>query len=111
MLNKRIAYSFSRKVAFGSLWVSLTVLIIKGVAYQLTGSVALFSDALERHQRGDRNCRHRGNPLRVPTAGQTASFWSSEGRIPVGDRYWRHDRYCWVPVCERPTRVPGAKTN
>lgn len=37
----------SRKVAFGSLWVSLTVLIIKGVAYQLTGSVALFSDALE----------------------------------------------------------------
>lgn len=37
----------SRKIAFGSLGVSLIVLIIKGAAYQLTGSVALFSDALE----------------------------------------------------------------
>jgi cation diffusion facilitator family transporter len=39
--------TLSRKIAFGSLGVSLIVLIIKGVAYQLTGSVALFSDALE----------------------------------------------------------------
>jgi cation diffusion facilitator family transporter len=37
----------SRKIAFGSLGVSLIVLIVKGVAYGLTGSVALFSDALE----------------------------------------------------------------
>jgi cation diffusion facilitator family transporter len=37
----------SRKIAFGSLAVSLAVLAIKGFAYQLTGSVALFSDALE----------------------------------------------------------------
>ncbi|WP_294540886.1 cation diffusion facilitator family transporter [uncultured Rhodoblastus sp.] len=39
--------NLSRKVAFGSLAVSLAVVSIKGFAYQLTGSVALFSDALE----------------------------------------------------------------
>lgn len=39
--------TLSRKIAFGSLGVSLIVLIIKGVAYKLTGSVALLSDALE----------------------------------------------------------------
>jgi cation diffusion facilitator family transporter len=37
----------SRKIAFGSFCVSLIVLVIKGFAYYLTGSVALFSDALE----------------------------------------------------------------
>lgn len=39
--------NLSRKIAFGSLAVSLAVLSIKAFAYQLTGSVALFSDALE----------------------------------------------------------------
>jgi cation diffusion facilitator family transporter len=39
--------SLSRKLAFGSLAVSLVVLSIKGLAYQVTGSVALFADALE----------------------------------------------------------------
>lgn len=39
--------SLSRKVAFGSLFVSLLVLFIKSAAYAVTGSVALFSDALE----------------------------------------------------------------
>lgn len=39
--------TISGKVAFGSLGVSIIVLLIKGVAYWLTGSVALFSDALE----------------------------------------------------------------
>ena len=39
--------SVSRKIAFGSLGVSLIVLVIKGAAYALTGSVALYSDALE----------------------------------------------------------------
>jgi len=37
----------SRKIALGSLAVSLIVLLIKGLAYRVTGSVALFSDALE----------------------------------------------------------------
>ena len=39
--------TLSRKIAFGSLAISLIVLIIKGFAYLLTGSVALFADALE----------------------------------------------------------------
>jgi cation diffusion facilitator family transporter len=39
--------SISRKIAFGSLGVSLIVLVIKGAAYALTGSIALYSDALE----------------------------------------------------------------
>jgi cation diffusion facilitator family transporter len=39
--------TLTRKLAFGSLAVSLVVLLIKGIAYQVTGSVALFSDALE----------------------------------------------------------------
>ena len=39
--------TLTRKLALGSLAVSLIVLIIKGVAYEVTGSVALFSDALE----------------------------------------------------------------
>lgn len=39
--------TITRKIAFGSLAVSVVVLIIKGMAWQLTGSVALFSDALE----------------------------------------------------------------
>lgn len=39
--------STSRKIAFGSLMVSVIVLVIKGVAWQVTGSVALLSDALE----------------------------------------------------------------
>jgi cation diffusion facilitator family transporter len=39
--------TLSRKVAFGSLGVSLLVVLIKGAAWQITGSVALFSDALE----------------------------------------------------------------
>ena len=39
--------TIARKIAFGSLGVSLIVLIIKGAAYGLTGSVALLSDALE----------------------------------------------------------------
>jgi cation diffusion facilitator family transporter len=39
--------SLARKLAFGSIAVSLIVLLIKGIAYQVTGSVALFSDALE----------------------------------------------------------------
>jgi cation diffusion facilitator family transporter len=39
--------TLTRKLAFGSLAVSLIVLFIKGVAYEVTGSVALFSDALE----------------------------------------------------------------
>ncbi|MGO9391769.1 cation diffusion facilitator family transporter [Rhodoblastus sp.] len=39
--------NLSRKIAFGSLAISLAVLVIKGFAYWLTGSVALFSDALE----------------------------------------------------------------
>ncbi len=39
--------TLTRKIAFGSLAVSLVVLAIKGVAYWLTGSVALFADALE----------------------------------------------------------------
>jgi cation diffusion facilitator family transporter len=37
----------SRNIALGSLAVSMIVLAIKGVAYHVTGSVALFSDALE----------------------------------------------------------------
>lgn len=37
----------SRKIALGSLAVSLIVLLIKGFAWRVTGSVALFSDALE----------------------------------------------------------------
>ena len=39
--------SITRKLAFGSLVISLIVLAIKGFAYHVTGSVALFSDALE----------------------------------------------------------------
>ena len=39
--------TISRKIAFGSLAISLIVLVIKGAAYWLTGSVALLSDALE----------------------------------------------------------------
>ncbi|WP_342394901.1 cation diffusion facilitator family transporter [uncultured Rhodoblastus sp.] len=39
--------SVSHKIAIGSLGVSLIVLVIKGAAYALTGSVALYSDALE----------------------------------------------------------------
>ncbi len=39
--------SLSRKIAFGSLIVSIIVLVIKGLAWRVTGSVALFSDALE----------------------------------------------------------------
>lgn len=39
--------SLSRKLAFGSLAISLLVLAIKGFAYKVTGSVALFADALE----------------------------------------------------------------
>jgi cation diffusion facilitator family transporter len=39
--------TLSRKIALGSLGVSLVVLVIKGVAYELTGSIALLSDALE----------------------------------------------------------------
>jgi cation diffusion facilitator family transporter len=39
--------SLSRKLAFGSLAISLVVLAIKGLAYTVTGSVALFADALE----------------------------------------------------------------
>ena len=37
----------SLKIALGSLAVSLSVLAIKYAAYWMTGSVALFSDALE----------------------------------------------------------------
>jgi cation diffusion facilitator family transporter len=37
----------SRKIALGSLAISLIVLLIKGFAYYVTGSVALLSDALE----------------------------------------------------------------
>jgi cation diffusion facilitator family transporter len=37
----------SRRIALGSLAVSLIVLLIKSLAYHVTGSVALFSDALE----------------------------------------------------------------
>jgi divalent metal cation (Fe/Co/Zn/Cd) transporter len=55
----------SRKVAFGSLGVSIIVLIIKGVAYWLTGSVALFSDALESVINvATAICRRPGNSLR-----------------------------------------------
>jgi cation diffusion facilitator family transporter len=39
--------TLTRKLAYGSLAISLIVLLIKGIAYQVTGSVALFSDALE----------------------------------------------------------------
>ena len=39
--------TISRKIAFGSLGISLIVLVIKGATYWLTGSVALMSDALE----------------------------------------------------------------
>lgn len=39
--------SLSRKIALASLAVSLIVLMIKGAAWYVTGSVALFSDALE----------------------------------------------------------------
>ncbi len=39
--------TLTRKLAFGSIAVSLIVLLIKGIAYEVTGSVALFSDALE----------------------------------------------------------------
>lgn len=39
--------TLSRKLAFGSVAVSLIVLLIKSIAYEVTGSVALFSDALE----------------------------------------------------------------
>jgi cation diffusion facilitator family transporter len=39
--------TFSQKIAAGSLLVSLIVLAIKGFAWQITGSVALLSDALE----------------------------------------------------------------
>jgi cation diffusion facilitator family transporter len=39
--------TLTRKLAFGSIVVSLIVLLIKGIAYEITGSVALFSDALE----------------------------------------------------------------
>jgi cation diffusion facilitator family transporter len=39
--------NLSLKIAAGSLGVSLAVLAIKYVAYLLTGSVALYSDALE----------------------------------------------------------------
>ena len=35
------------KLAIGSLFVGIVVLIIKYIAYYLTGSVALYSDALE----------------------------------------------------------------
>ena len=35
------------RIAWGSLGVSLVVLALKGAAYRLTGSVALYSDALE----------------------------------------------------------------
>jgi cation diffusion facilitator family transporter len=37
----------TRKLAIGSIAVSVIVLLIKGFAYEITGSVALFSDALE----------------------------------------------------------------
>ncbi|MCW2286539.1 cation diffusion facilitator family transporter [Rhodoblastus acidophilus] len=37
----------SRKIALGNLAISLIVLLIKGFAWHMTGSVALFSDALE----------------------------------------------------------------
>ena len=39
--------SCSLKVAWGSLGISIVVLGIKTAAYRLTGSVALYSDALE----------------------------------------------------------------
>ncbi|MCI4677677.1 cation diffusion facilitator family transporter [Rhodoblastus acidophilus] len=39
--------TFSQKIASGSLLVSVVVLAIKYAAYHVTGSVALFSDALE----------------------------------------------------------------
>ncbi|WP_417671336.1 cation diffusion facilitator family transporter [Roseibium sp.] len=39
--------SLRLRVAFGSIGVGLAVLVLKYVAYRLTGSVALYSDALE----------------------------------------------------------------
>ncbi|WP_417687615.1 cation diffusion facilitator family transporter [Roseibium sp.] len=46
-MSLRLPTSLRLKVAFGSIGIGLAVLVLKYAAYRLTGSVALYSDALE----------------------------------------------------------------
>ncbi len=45
--RKRVAMSFTKRIALGSVAVGVIVFAIKYVAYYVTGSIALYSDALE----------------------------------------------------------------
>jgi Cation efflux family len=84
----------SLKLALGSAGVSLAVLAIKYAAYLITGSVALYSDALE-------------SIINVATAaavivairiaarpGCGASLRPPQSRIPIGGRCRDNDRGC-----------------
>lgn len=45
--GKRVGMSFTKRIAFGSVAVGVIVFAVKYLAYYVTGSIALYSDALE----------------------------------------------------------------
>src|SRR5882762_9098611 len=58
-------------LAGGSILVAVVVLILKSLAYLMTGSV----------ERGDGDCRVYRHPLECQASGRGASLWTSQGGV------------------------------
>ena len=71
--------SLSLKIALGSFGVSLVVLAVKYAAYLLTGSIALYSDALE-------------SLVNVATAGAAIAAIRIAARPPDAEHPYGHDK-------------------